>query len=396
MKVLLVTGRFPQRSETFIYRKAVALANHGHEVTVLTRHRGEWELYPDPLPATLRVEQLPPDLSRGSPTSAARAVVGLARHAGAAARLRALWRLAGHDPRMFARHLPFVAREADVVHFEFLGLAAMYPFVGELMQTRTITSCRGQDVHLLAIRSVAERAPLIACLLGSGALHCVSQELATTVTRITRRREGIWINRPAVDVAKIAMRSPDPRSSPLRILSSGRLVWVKGYDYLLRAFAILAARGVAFRADILGDGELYSPLRFSIADLGLQDRVFLAGGVAPADVLTRLATTDVFVLSSLEEGISNAVLEAMAAGVPVVTTKAGGMAEAVTDGIEGFMVPIREATALADRIEQLARSPERRCEMGQAARRRAVAEFSLERQVARFEQIYLDVAAAPR
>jgi colanic acid/amylovoran biosynthesis glycosyltransferase len=394
MRILLVTGRFPQRSETFIYRKAVALANHGHEVTVLTRHRGDWDLYPDPLPAKLRVEELPPDLSRGAPTSAASAVVALARHAWPPARLRALWRLARHDARLCARHLPFLDREADVVHFEFLGLAAMYPFVRDLMNTRTITSCRGQDVHLLAIRSEADRAPLIECLKRSSALHCVSDELATVVAKLTSRRDGIWVNRPAVDVEKIVMRSAVSSSTTLRILMSGRLVWVKGYDYALRAFSMLAARGVDFRAEIVGDGELYSALRFSIADLGLQDRVSLAGGVSPAEVLARLATTDVFVLSSLEEGISNAVLEAMASGIPIVTTNAGGMAEAVTDGIEGFVVPIREATALADRIELLADSPARRREMGQAARQRAVAAFSLERQVARFEQIYLDVAAA--
>jgi glycosyltransferase involved in cell wall biosynthesis len=129
-------------------------------------------------------------------------------------------------------------------------------------------------------------------------------------------------------------------------------------------------------------------LRFSVLDLDLGDRVTITGPCSPAAVQARLREADVFVLSSVAEGISNAALEAMAAGVPVVTTAAGGMVEAVTDGREGFVVPVRDVETLTARLRQLLSNQAQRAEMGRAARARIVAEFSLTRQAAVFEEQY--------
>jgi glycosyltransferase involved in cell wall biosynthesis len=137
-------------------------------------------------------------------------------------------------------------------------------------------------------------------------------------------------------------------------------------------------------------------MRFSIADLGLDSRVRLRGAVSSSEVLAKLQATDVFVLSSVEEGISNAALEAMASGVPVVTTTAGGMAEAVSDGVEGFVVPVRDADALANRLGYLANDENLRAKLADAARRRAVSQFSLERQMNVFEEMYRSVMAGTR
>ena len=129
-------------------------------------------------------------------------------------------------------------------------------------------------------------------------------------------------------------------------------------------------------------------LRYSVWDMGLSDHVTLTGALTPTQVLAKMREVDLFVLSSHEEGISNAVLEAMASRLPIMTTDCGGMNEAVTDGVEGFVVPVRDITAMADRLERLARDPELRNTMGLAARRRVERDFSLERQAVGFEEIY--------
>jgi glycosyltransferase involved in cell wall biosynthesis len=294
----------------------------------------------------------------------------------------------GDARRLFLRHLGFLGRDADVIHFEFLGLGALYPLAGPLVRAPVIVSCRGQDVHLLAIRSPAEIEPHIRCLREADAIHCVSAELANAVEHLTGRTDHVWVNRPAVDTEMIRERAAQREPGPFRIIASGRLVWVKGFDYLLRALAQLRARDVDFRAEIVGEGELFSQLRYTISDLGLDGWVSLVGGVPSAEVLARLARADAFVLSSHEEGISNGVLEAMAVGLPIVTTRAGGMAEALDDGIEGFLVPVRNVELLADRLERLARDPSARVVMGHRARLRAVAEFSIARQIDTFEQLY--------
>src|SRR5436190_14983581 len=100
MDILLVTGRFPQRSETFIYRKAVALARRGHRVRVASREPGEWHLYPDPVPPTLEVFTLAPDHSLADPRRALRVLAhGVRSLARSPSRLRELHDLCHRDPR---------------------------------------------------------------------------------------------------------------------------------------------------------------------------------------------------------------------------------------------------------------------------------------------------------
>ena len=396
MKLVLVTGRFPERSETFIYRKAVGLARRGHDVTMLVRSIGDWSLYDAP-PSSLRVVQVPPDLSRRDPRQTLRSIVGALGIAIRAPRkARAVVELAsrGDDAaRTIARHLPLVELDADVVHFEFLGGALMYPKMREIVGAPTVVSCRGQDVHRFPILDEAERSNHIAALQRVDAVHCVSSELAATVTRWTGRSERVFVNRPAVDVMSI----PAPlraRRSPVRIVASGRLTWIKGFDYLLAALQRLVHRGIDFHAEIIGAGELAKPLRFSIEDMGLTAHVTLVGGVSSNEALQRVQAADIFVLSSHNEGISNAVLEAMAAGLPIVTTRSGGMTEAVADGIEGFVVPVRDVGSLANRIERLCRDAALRERMGRAARERAATDFTIERQLDVFEAVYASLASA--
>jgi len=244
---------------------------------------------------------------------------------------------------------------------------------------------------MLALRPAPERERAVAMLQRADAVHCVSEEIARAVGALVGGRERVWVNRPAVDTGAIVPRSTPRTPGPVRLLATGRLDWKKGFEHLLVALAQVARRGIAFHAQILGDGELRSALRYTIEDLGLRDHVELAGAVPSTDVLARMQQADVFVLSSVAEGISNAVLEAMASGLPIVTTRAGGMHEAISDGVEGLVVPVRDVDALAAAIARVATDESLRRRLGDGARRRAVAEFSLERQLDLFDDIYRSV-----
>jgi glycosyltransferase involved in cell wall biosynthesis len=95
---------------------------------------------------------------------------------------------------------------------------------------------------------------------------------------------------------------------------------------------------------------------------------------------------------SLDEGLPTVILEAMACGVPVVATDCGGVSEALTDGVEGFVVPPRDSEALKRALERLWREPELRTRMGEAGRRTATSRFTLERQLDEFLAMYREVA----
>lgn len=405
MHILLVVGTFPQISETFILRKAIALVERGHRVTVATRMRGNWELFHDylPLPVGFSIQRLLPDGVWSNPRRAMALVAGLTIHSiRSPIRALNLLRACHHHPqvkdmpwRQFIRHLPFVRMRADVVHFEFLGLGAMYPLVPALLAAPMVVSCRGSELHLFEQHSDQQKAAFVDCLKRAAAVHCVSANMANKVTEVSgrenSRNSGIWVNRPALATGTIVPKNNWAGNDPPLILSVGRLVWIKGYDYLLTALSRLKQAGIAFRAQIIGDGPLYAPLRHSIEDLDLKPEVELLGLLPPGEVLQRLRKADLFVLTSHKEGISNAALEAMATGLPVVTTNAGGMAEAVRDGLDGYVVPVRDIHALVDRLKILLTDAGQRERMGRSAIARAEADFSLSRQAEVFEQLYQTV-----
>jgi len=175
------------------------------------------------------------------------------------------------------------------------------------------------------------------------------------------------------------------------VIIVGPLDWQMGYEYALLAIRQLVDSGLDVRFEIIGAGPEHSRVLYTVDDLNLKEHVHLLGQLPPDDVRRRLQQADVFLLASLSEGISNAVLEAMACGLPVVTTDCGGMRDAVADGVEGFVVPVRDPAAMAEALRKLAADPELRAIMGQRARERILGEFTLEQQTQQFLALYRDV-----
>jgi glycosyltransferase involved in cell wall biosynthesis len=170
-----------------------------------------------------------------------------------------------------------------------------------------------------------------------------------------------------------------------------RLVWKRGHEQLLQAAGLIATREPGARLLVVGDGPLRPKLEAQARDIGLNGAVRFLGAVPRAARL--LPHLDVFVLSSVWEGMSNGLLEAMAAGRPVVATRVGGNPEVVVDGQTGLLVPPGDAEAMADAVLRLLRDAALAQRMGQAARRRVEAEFTLPRMVRRMEDLYDELLA---
>jgi len=165
----------------------------------------------------------------------------------------------------------------------------------------------------------------------------------------------------------------------------GRLDPVKDQVGLIRAFAQAAPTGSSALV-IAGDGPFRRELEALVNELGLGDRVWLLG--ERHDVPVILRALDVFVLSSIGEGISNAILEAMATGLPVIATRVGGNSELVQDGLTGRLVEPRHPEALANAITAYFDDPVCARAHGTAARERAAREFGLERMLAGYAALY--------
>jgi len=176
--------------------------------------------------------------------------------------------------------------------------------------------------------------------------------------------------------------------------SVGRMIPRKGHRYLLEAAARLVEEGSDFDVLLVGDGPEREPLLRMARRLGLEQRVHFLGD--RSDVRACLAAMDVFVLPSLHEGMSNALLEAMAMAKAVVASDGPGNEEVVTDGVSGLVVKAGDAEVLAAGLKSLIDDPSLRRRLGRGAREHAEARFSRAAMVERFEELYETLVGASR
>ncbi len=161
----------------------------------------------------------------------------------------------------------------------------------------------------------------------------------------------------------------------------------KGHGDVLRAAAEVISGGVDQHVVIVGEGHWGGPIiSKAAAELGIAERVHLLG--FRDDIPRILAGSDIFVLPTPSEGLSIAIMEAMAAALPVVATAVGGNPELVEPGRTGYLVPAGDASALAEAMRKLAKDPARRRAMGRAGRSRVTLEFTVDKMVDRYAQLY--------
>jgi glycosyltransferase involved in cell wall biosynthesis len=195
-----------------------------------------------------------------------------------------------------------------------------------------------------------------------------------------------------IDLERFGRPPARPDGDPV-IGTVGRLSEQKGHRHLVEAAPAILARHPTARFVIVGDGELRGPLERTARAAGVAERFTFTG--ARDDVPDLLASFHVFVLPSLFEGLCLAVLEAQAAGVPVVATPVGGVRETVVDGETGAVVPVGDAAALAGAVSRLLDAPARALKLAEEARRRVGERFSEGRMVTETLALYGLAAGRP-
>lgn len=196
--------------------------------------------------------------------------------------------------------------------------------------------------------------------------------------------------RPAGKATSIAVTLGLPAGAVV-LASVAQLIARKGHDALLRAFAVLAARNPALYLICFGRGPLEAALTRRIESLGLTGRVRLAG--FRDDLSELLPGCDLLVHPAEREGLGVAVLEAMAAGVPVVAARAGGISDVVEDGVTGLLVAGGDAAALAAGVERVLGDARLRAELVARARRKVENEFSIARMARATLEVYGEVTS---
>lgn len=387
-----------QTPETFLVRLARGLANEGVRVTLALREqpRGDWFNHPN-LDWLYAPSWDAPRFKR---------IIGFGRIAPKAVlRSRKILKMflsqrddhetLVDDVELLYRLLPFPGRHWDVIYFPWVATSIVQMFLME-MGIPTVVSCRGRQVNVAPYNPHSEwiRAGLPQVFQQASAVHCVSEDILNEALKYDLDPVKTEIIRPAVDPDFFKPRTIEQteEAKKLRVINVASLTWRKAHEFALLAIRRLADRGIPISFDIIGEGPEVQHLLYTIDDLNLKDHVRLLGHCSPAEVLTHLQTSDVFLLSSLSEGISNAVLEGMSCGLAVVSTDCGGMREAITSGVEGFLVPLRDAEAIADALQKLWSDPILKTRMSNAARARILKDFRLSDQIRKFKDLFWAVS----
>jgi glycosyltransferase involved in cell wall biosynthesis len=264
-----------------------------------------------------------------------------------------------------------------------------------------VVHAAGTDVTGYAALSPLERRRRQATLRESSLVLCGSQYVQSRVLSL--------VSEAGTAVHYLGVPLDVPQASPERVadgadvvvLAVARLHPVKGLSETLRAFALARARtSVPLRLEIVGDGPLRAELETLATALRIERRVRFHGR-APADEIPRLmASSHLFVQhnvrtpSGSEEALGGSILEAGAAGLPVVATRSGGVPEAVDEGASAVLVTAGDVDAMADAIVELAEEPDRRAEMGRRGRAFVAQHHDAAEQDARLVAILDDVASA--
>ena len=320
------------------------------------------------------------------------------------ARRAAEWRRRrGSLAGLLADYLPLVRLRPDVVHFEWQSTAVYYLPLYRVWRAPVVTSCHGSDVSLFPFVPGHEfwTGRALQMFEGVAAVHCVSESVRRGLVARGLESAKARVIRQGVDPQLFRPNGGPPEDpESFRVISVAWLRWEKGFEWAVEAIRRLVHGGVPVEFTILGDDPLYGQPRerkriaHAVADAGLEGHVELVERASSREVARRLQASHAFVLPSLDEGLPTVVLEAMSCAVPVVATDCGGVSEAVTDGVEGLVVPPRDSEALAEALTRLWREPELRQRMGEAGRRTATSRFTLERQLHEFHAFYREVAGA--
>ncbi|MGE0487554.1 MAG: glycosyltransferase [Gammaproteobacteria bacterium] len=392
MRVLYLTSLFPCWSETFIVREILALQAMGVDIRIVSLKPPTERMVQSDAAKLLDRVIYPPAGARGA---LAALFAGLRHPIETARMVFSILRGLRTTPTSLAKSLVVVLRTLAMLE-EMRRFApdhlhahwATYPSTAALFASRMLGvpfsfTSHAHDIfledHLLALK-LAEA------------------KFGVTISEFNRRFIAERIGSEFADKLRIVHCGISPQAFPFevaqassgRIVAVGRLDEIKGFEHLVRACALLRDEGVPFSCRIIGDGPLRTSLQQQIDAASLAGHVVLAGAMPQEAVRSELRAAAMFVLPSVvtrtgdRDGIPVALMEAMALGIPVVSTHVSGIPELIQDGVSGHLAQPASATELADCMRRsLALTAPQRQRQCEAARRTVEEGFDISKEAAR-------------
>lgn len=386
MKIAFVFNQFPTISETFILSQIIGLIQRGHQIDIyagtpknyeirhtdienyqLLNHTYLWQYMPEEyLPRSLKGLKLLLGSFYKKPILLLQSLNFL-NYGIYAFSLRSLYAVIA-----FSKY----KRQYDIIHCHFglNGLLGVFLRNSGILTGKLITSFYGYDISGYP-KKFGDK--VYSPLFQSGdAFWVISEQMQKQVLNLGADSEKVDIHRLGINCNRFSFKSrPLHNSNRAKLISIARLVEKKGIEYSIRAFAKTAQENQFIKYNIIGDGILRENLEKLIQELNLKDRVEILGWKNQSEVTQLLSESDILLAPSVtakdgdEEGTPVVIMEAMAMGLPVISTWHSGIPEMIKDGVSGFLVPERNVEELAKKINYLIQHPEIWEKMGRAGRK---------------------------
>jgi glycosyltransferase involved in cell wall biosynthesis len=243
------------------------------------------------------------------------------------------------------KYYPVLYHKPDIFHLQWAKGIEDWLWVKEF-GIKFVISLRGTHISISPIADDALCEKYKNNFHKVDGFHAVSKAILEQAKSYAANLKNAEVIYSGLDLEKLIYKPKASINSKLKVLSIGRSHWVKGYNYALDALAVLDGQKFQFQYTIVGINK-EEELIFQQNQLNLIDKVTFLNQLPFNDVLKLIKEADVLLLPSVEEGIANVVIEAMALGTLVISTDSGGMKEVVQDGENGFVVPVRNAQGIA-------------------------------------------------
>ncbi len=386
MRICLVVNNFPSVNETYIYNKAVSLALKGHRVHIVCHKknigRDSFSKY-DLESSKIKVHVL-------SLSKTVRSVASSFFESPVV-----FFQSMSFDKKTFRKlfihnyYIHFFGKiKYDVIHFEFSGLGISFLPIIDDLKGKKVVSCRGTS-EKVKLQIDNKRKELLSILFRKvDLIHCVSEDMKKSITPFCKDTEKIFVNTSAIDIGFFNSNKPKTNNKVVKIISVGPLSYQKNYLTGFLALKILADKGFQFHWQIVGEGSQLEELQFHAFNLSLQGHVIFINKRNKDEIKALLEESDIFLLTSVFEGIPNILLEAMSMQLPAVSTRCGGVEEVIDHAVNGFIAELYDPANVAEQLAPLMKNFDLRNEIGIAARKKVESSFVLEDQTKAFEKKY--------
>lgn len=291
--------------------------------------------------------------------------------------------------------LPILYHKPDIIHIQWIKAYELFKPFETLLSSKLIVSLRGVQLSVSSFLYPKYRDLTIEATNSAVTIHSISDDLTNQLLEINPlvKDKIVKIN-PAIDLeifTASSLNSNGEKNKPLRIISVCRLTWIKGLEYAINALKLLIEDGVDFEYIIVGNGSAKEELQFLINDLELDDKIKFVGSLTPKEVKQYLEYADIFLLPSVQEGFSNAVIEAQALGLPCLVSDTGGLEENIEHGKTGFVFEKRNVIEMAKYIKRfdIMKNGEF-VSMKHDAAQRAKEHFDVRIQIKEFVRMYMN------